>query len=211
MPPATRHPHPAGLTTNTQQHDNKRNNTWVQIKPPKLTYTLLNSQDLLKDSHDEALFDYYGQSTLVLVDVATGKATPLGGAEQPLIYTRASPSPDGLFFIVEYLERPYSYLVPCGRFPKRVELWDRTGRLVRLLEQLPLAEDIPIAHNSTRAGRRGISWRSDAAAELCWIETQDGGDPKVHTAVGKSCESGGRDRSLRRPFRDARRFPSARL
>jgi len=85
-------------------------------------------QDLLKDSHDEALFDYYGRSNLIMVDVPTGEASFIGG-DTPQIYTRASPSPDGQFLIVEYLERPYSYLVPCGRFPKRVELWDRSGNV----------------------------------------------------------------------------------
>ena len=41
------------------------------------------------------------------------------------LYTSFSPSPDGEYVMVAWLERPYSYNVPCGRFPKRVQLWDR--------------------------------------------------------------------------------------
>jgi hypothetical protein len=56
-------------------------------------------------------------------------------------------------------------------------------QVVREIEALPLAEDIPIAHNSTRQGRRAVSWRSDKGSQLCWIETQDGGDPKVSEQI----------------------------
>lgn len=43
------------------------------------------------------------------------------------------PSPDGLFLIVSWLEAPYSFQVPCGRFPKRVQLWDaKDGSLIRV-------------------------------------------------------------------------------
>ena len=78
------------------------------------------------------------------------------GPPEPKMYIGVSPSPNGEFLIVQYFERPYSYLVPCGRFPKRVELWDRQGQTLRELAALPLAEDIPIVHNSTRMGPRSI-------------------------------------------------------
>ncbi|GAX75673.1 hypothetical protein CEUSTIGMA_g3116.t1 [Chlamydomonas eustigma] len=55
------------------------------------------------------------------------------------------PSPDGNFLLVSWLEKPYSFNVPCGRFPQRTQLWDRSGSLVREIAALPLAEDIPIA------------------------------------------------------------------
>jgi dipeptidyl aminopeptidase/acylaminoacyl peptidase len=108
--------------------------------------------------------------------VSTGEATPLGPARA---YTASTPSPDGRFLLVAWLERPYSYTVPCGRFPKRVQLWDRAGACVRELAALPLADDIPIAFDSCRRGPRGIEWRDDKPAQVAWLETQDGGDPAV--------------------------------
>lgn len=46
------------------------------------------------------------------------------------LYTSFAPSPDARFLLVAWLERPFSYNVPCGRFPKRVQLWDRCSLAV---------------------------------------------------------------------------------
>ncbi|GIL61918.1 hypothetical protein Vafri_16294, partial [Volvox africanus] len=132
--------------------------------------------DLLKDEYDMAIFEHYGVSELLQLDVRTGKAVVIG---PPRMYIEVDPSPDGRFLLVTWLERPYSTAVPCGRFPRRTQLWCRDGTFVRELAALTLAEDIPIAFNSCRAGPRGISWRDDAPAEIYWIEAQDGGDPAV--------------------------------
>jgi hypothetical protein len=112
----------------------------------------------------------------VTIKVSTGEATPLGPTR---LYTATSASPDGRYLLVSWLERPYSYSLPCGRFPKRVQLWDRDGKLVREIAALPLAEDIPVAFDSCRKGPRGIEWRDDKPAEMSWMECQDGGDPAV--------------------------------
>jgi hypothetical protein len=131
-------------------------------------------QDLLKDSHDESLFDHYCTAELVSLNVASGEITTLG---EPRVYTAVSPSPDGRYLLVAWLERPYSYAVPCGRFAKRVQLWDNIGNFIREIATLPLALDIPLAFDSCRAGPRSIGWRDDKPAELIWAEAQDGGDP----------------------------------
>ena len=142
--------------------------------------------DLLKDSHDCELFVHLCSSQLMRVTLsgsgASGSTTavPWGRGATSRIYTRMDPSPDGHYTIVEYLEPPFSYLVPAGRFPKRVELWRTAdGSLVRTIAALPLAESIPIVNDSCRTGPRTVSWRSDAPATLVWAEAQDGGDPRV--------------------------------
>lgn len=43
---------------------------------------------------------------------------------------RVDVSPDGRYLLVSWLERPWSFNVPCGRFPKRVQLWRADGSLV---------------------------------------------------------------------------------
>ncbi len=48
----------------------------------------------------------------------------------------------------------------------------RSGRVLREMAYLPLAEDIPILFNSCRQGPRSIDWRSDRDAEITWIEAQ---------------------------------------
>ena len=56
------------------------------------------------------------------MQVSTGEVSQVGSTR---MYTSFAPSPDAKFLLVAWLERPYSYTVPCGRFPKRVQLWDR--------------------------------------------------------------------------------------
>ena len=121
-------------------------------------------QDLLKDKHDEDLFDYYATSQLVLVSL-DGTVSPF---RSPAIYTSVEPSPDGKYLLVSTIQKPYSFTVPCGRFPQKTELWRKSGEFVRDICSLPLAEDIPIAFNSVRKGKRSVGWRSDKESSLYW-------------------------------------------
>ncbi|XP_057483830.1 probable glutamyl endopeptidase, chloroplastic isoform X3 [Actinidia eriantha] len=132
-------------------------------------------QDLLKDEYDEDLFEYYATTQLVLSSL-NGTVKPIG---PPAIYTSMDPSPDHKYLLITSIHRPYSFIVPCGRFPKKVDVWTTDGKFVRELCDLPLAEDIPIAFNSVRKGMRSINWRADKPSTLYWAETQDGGDAKV--------------------------------
>ena len=137
-------------------------------------------QDLLKDETDERLFEYYATSQLIMVSLG-GEVDPIG---TPKMYTGVEPSPDSRYLLVAYIEPPFSFTVLCGRFPKRVEVWEAGGGggVVSEVAYLPLAENIPIASNSTRPGRRSIGWRSDKSSTLWWVETQDGGDAKVEVS-----------------------------
>ncbi len=132
-------------------------------------------QDLLQDSHDEDLFDYYFTSQLAEVTL-DGKKRMLG---EPAIYRSVSLSPDGVYLLVNMTERPYSYRVPAFRFPQNIQVWDRDGELVHQFAELPLADRVPIAFSATTEGPRSVSWRNDVPASLSWVEALDGGDPSV--------------------------------
>jgi dipeptidyl aminopeptidase/acylaminoacyl peptidase len=129
-------------------------------------------QDLLENAHDEALFEHYLTSQLARVSV-DGEVTPLG---RPGPIWSFDASPDGRFFLVETLHRPFSYLVPAFRFPRRVEVWDAEGKLVKEIADLPLHENVPMAFGSVPTGPRQHAWRADAGATLVWAEALDGGD-----------------------------------
>lgn len=147
-------------------------------------------QDLLQDSHDERLFEYYFTSQLVEVSV-NGEHTLLG---EPDIFRSIELSPNGDYIMVNITERPYSYRVPAFRFPQNIQIWDRDGTRVHQFANLPLADNVPIAFSATTEGPRSVSWRNDAPATLTWIEALDGGDPAVDVPM--------RDRffSLKAPF-----------
>ncbi|KAI7748453.1 hypothetical protein M8C21_007611 [Ambrosia artemisiifolia] len=135
-------------------------------------------QDLLKDEYDEDLFEYYATSQLVLVSL-DGTVKLFG---EPAIYTSLDPSPDQKYVLLSSIHRPFSFNVPCGRFPVKDDLWSADGKFLRTLCDLPLAEDIPITFNSVRKGMRSLNWREDKPSDLYWVETQDGGDAKVEVS-----------------------------
>lgn len=137
---------------------------------PSRTY-----QDLLKSKHDVALFKHYTTSQLGLVDVEACEVVPLG---EPAAFKHASPSPDGEYLLVDAMVPPYHYMMPAGRFPRKVEVWDaKTGDVACVVAEIPSQEKIPIAFDGVGEGPRSISWRADAPAMLYWAEAQDGGDP----------------------------------
>lgn len=143
-------------------------------KAPARTY-----QDLLKNAHDEDLFDHYLQSRVAKVTI-DGTVKPIGPAG---VITRAEPSPNGRFILVETIHRPYSYLVPLSRFPKRVEVWNPDGEVVHLVADLPLHEEVPVGFGAVPTGPRSFGWRADVPATLYWTEAQDGGDPRKEADV----------------------------
>lgn len=150
----------------------------IQSNEQKNIVQLRTYQDLLKDEYDEDLFEYYATSQLVLASL-DGWVEAIG---QPAIYTSIDPSPDQKYLLISSIHKPYSFIVPCGRFPKKVDLWTANGKFVRELCDLPLAEDIPIAFNSVRKGVRSLNWRADKPSTLYWVETQDGGDARVEVS-----------------------------
>ncbi|KAL5060694.1 hypothetical protein RYX36_032298, partial [Vicia faba] len=134
----------------------------IQSNEMKSVIQVRTYQDLLKDEYDEDLFDYYATSQLVLASLH-GTTKNFG---PPAVYTSLDPSPDEKYIMINSLHRPYSFIAPCGIFPKKVELWSADGKFVRELCDLPLAEEIPITSNSVRKGMRSINWRADKPSTL---------------------------------------------
>jgi dipeptidyl aminopeptidase/acylaminoacyl peptidase len=150
-------------------------------------------QDLLKNEYDQDLFDYYASSQVCTVDL-DGTVTPLLPAA---LYRSLNPSPDGRYILAQSMHRPFSYLVPYYRFPTKVEIFDRTGKTIKSLADLPLAEEVPIGNDAVPTGPRYFDWRQDMPATIFWAEAQDGGDPKKPAEI--------RDRLfwLSEPFTDS--------
>lgn len=139
-------------------------------------------QDLLKSDFDGELLEYFATSQIAVVSI-DGTVTPL---HDPAMIARAQPSPDGNSILVETVERPFSFLVPYYRFARNVELWEIEGAGKKGIAQLPLAEEVPIGRGAVPTGPRSFGWRSDSAATLCWVEAQDGGDPRAEAEVRDS-------------------------
>jgi len=128
-------------------------------------------QDLLQDSHDEDLLEYYGRSQLAIVDGA--KVRELGA---PRMYSGVSPSPDGAYLLTTVVERPFSFVVPMSRFPRSTAVLDMSGEVRREVCRDRLNDAIPIG--GVKRGPRSVGWVATAQHALYWFEAQDEGDPK---------------------------------
>ena len=135
---------------------------------PSATY-----EDLLKNPHDEALYEYFYTSQVAWVDLA-GKKTPIG---KPAIYNTPQISKDGNWVLVSRVKHPFSYVVPASQFPREIEIWDKTGKLAKSVADVPMADTFP--RNGVFAGPRAFRWHPIEPATLIYTEALDKGDPTV--------------------------------
>jgi len=136
-------------------------------------------EDLLKSPSDERVFEYNATSQLMVVNLA-GVARPIGKAA---IFASIDSSPDGRFLLAESLHHPFSYSQPYYRFPTRREVFTLANGAVKLLNDAPLIDNLPIDNDAVEPGPREFSWRDDQPATVCWVEAADGGDPKREAPV----------------------------
>lgn len=132
-------------------------------------------QDLLKNRNDEHNFEQLALSQLFKVDLQGNSTKFLPSA----MYDDISFSPDGNYVMVSTIEKPFSYLVPYYRFPFKTNIYDQSGKLVQLVNDVPLQEVLPKGFMSERTGKRNMGWRNDKPATLVYAEALDGGDPEV--------------------------------
>jgi len=156
-------------------------------------------EDMLETPHDEDVFEYYATSQLALLDAATGKISPIG---KPAIIESARVSPDGNYFIVTTIRRPFSYVYPARQFPKEMDVWDRTGKVVHKIASLPLggggrggaAAPVPAPTDTPAApvtpGTRGLQWRPGEPATLMWFESLGGPQAATPPADANGGRSG---------------------
>ena len=144
---------------------------------------VVTHEDMLKSPHDEDDFEYLATSQLTLVDTVTGKETPVG---KPALIRSARPSPDGNYFLVTSIHRPFSYLYQATQFPSEMDVWDRTGKIVHHIASVPLGAGgrgggAPTPDPATGAddqqtapppsGTRNLQWRMNEPSTLLWVES----------------------------------------
>ena len=155
---------------------------------------VVTHEDMLQSAHDEDLFEFYATSQLAMVDSATGKVTPVGKAA---IVESARVSPDRNYLMVTSIHRPFSYLHQARQFPKEIEVWDRSGKVVHKVASLPLATggrgggtgpDDQQAPPPPR-GTRNLQWRFNEPATLMWIDSI-GDVPRNNSSRGAGARGG---------------------
>lgn len=145
-----------------------------ETKGEKGQSSTYEARDVLKTAHDEALFDYYATSQLALVDTASGSVTKVGTAG---VHANVNASPGGDHILVETIHRPYSHIVAAERFPRKIAILDRAGKVTHEVADIPLADRVPV--HGVRTGPRDVTWRATEPATLVWAEALDNGDWNV--------------------------------
>ena len=138
---------------------------------PSRTY-----QDLIRSPYDEQLFAFY--STVQLVKNVNGIETKIG---KPGIYTTFSLSPDKKYLLTRTIHQPFSYLVPANGFNATVSITDLTGKVVKIIAELPSSELSPSGYDNVLNAPRGFDWRDDEAATITWSAPLDSGIYKNKT------------------------------
>ncbi len=131
-------------------------------------------QDLLKNPNDEANFEQLALSEIKKVSVSGETSSFLPTA----MYRSISFSPNGDYVLVSEVKKPFSYLVPYYRFPYTETVYDANGKVITVINEVPLDEVRPKGFMATRTGKRNFSWRNDQPATLYWVEALDEGDPE---------------------------------
>ncbi|WP_026839309.1 prolyl oligopeptidase family serine peptidase [Gillisia sp. JM1] len=151
---------PTGPTISTSDGQKAQNRTY---------------QDLLQTPNDIFNFEQLAKASLVKVDL-NGSATPWMESK---MFNEISFSPDGNYVMVSAIKKPFSYIVPYYRFPFETVIYDKSGKEISKVNDVPLSEVLPIGFMAEREGRRDLNWRSDAPATLVYAKVLDGGDPEV--------------------------------
>ncbi len=139
-------------------------------------------QDLIKSPYDEQLFEFY--ATTQLVQNKNGVETNIGKAG---LISSFSISPDKKYMLVRTIKKPFSYLVTANGFPSTVAITDLTGKVVKVLAELPSTEGTPSGYDNTQNVARAFDWRDDEPATITWAMPLDGGliktNVEYHDAV----------------------------
>lgn len=131
-------------------------------------------QDLLKNNIDEDNFELLATSELWKYSI-DGKRKKWA---DKAMYDYIRFSPDGKYVMVSNIDRPFSYIVPYYRFPNKTSIYTADGKLVKVVNEVPLIEVMPKGFMAERKGKRNMQWRSDKPATLVWVEALDEGDPE---------------------------------
>jgi dipeptidyl aminopeptidase/acylaminoacyl peptidase len=133
--------------------------------------------DLLKNSYDEQLLEYYMQAQPAKIAL-DGVITPVGKIG---IIRAIAASPDANFLLVQAITKPYSRVVPIGQFAIKTELRDLsgsdTGEFIKALSTNSVVEDDDGEPDAVRRGPRAYAWRADAPATLTWVQSNEADKP----------------------------------
>ena len=124
-----------------------------------------NFASLLNEPYEMELLEYYTTGQLALIDVKTKAVKKIGA---PQMIQSVDASPDGQYFRVSTMQKPFSYVVQYTSFGSNEELWDATGKVVSTINKRALRLGNDTTGGGGRGGaaggaKRGLAWMPKGA------------------------------------------------
>ncbi|MFQ3351428.1 MAG: dipeptidyl aminopeptidase/acylaminoacyl peptidase [Candidatus Marivariicella framensis] len=134
-------------------------------------------QDLLKNPNDVYNFKQLSQTELLKINIEGEYVKWL----PTRMYKSIQLSPNKEYLLIDFIKTPFSYIVPYNRFPTETHVYDKNAKLIKVINDAPLLEELPKGFMSTTSGKRNFRWRSDKPSTLSYTIALDGGDPSNKT------------------------------
>jgi len=114
---------------------------------------------LMQSPFEKAQLEYYTTGQLARIDVKGG----VKSVGAPAMIESVDVAPDGKYFRVSVMQKPFSYLVPVTSFGSQEQLWSNDGRVVTTLTKRAMregnnADDAGGGAAADTAGRRAFAW-----------------------------------------------------
>lgn len=119
---------------------------------------------LLKTPHDQELLEYYTTGQIALIDVETGNIQKIGESD---MYRSINMSPDGQFFRVTRMLKPFSYFTSMGSFGSYEEMIDINANVLIDTMSYRSPPDISVGDGRARIqsqilqGKSNLGWAPD--------------------------------------------------
>ncbi len=130
-----------------------------------------NYASLLRDPYEKDLLEYYTTGQLAVIDGRSGAVKKIG---QPAMFETVSVSPDGQYYHVTIMQKPFSYLVQWNSFGTTDEIWGADGRQLALVERKPLRENGQADGGAGFSADSALMGPDTAKRALAWMPNGQG-------------------------------------
>ncbi len=161
------------------------------VKAPERNYW-----SLLQDPFEADQLEYFTTGQLASIDVKTKAVKKIG---PPAMIQSVDPSPDGQYFRVSTMLKPFSYVVQYGSFASAAELWDASGKVVAEI----VRRGVRFANDTTggpagggrgagaaEGNKRGLAWMPQGPG-LYYLEAVPGTDSTSAADSGRAGRGAG--------------------
>jgi dipeptidyl aminopeptidase/acylaminoacyl peptidase len=135
----------------------------VRVWTDKKASPQRNFWSLLEEPFDMDLMEWFITGQLAVIDVKTKAVRKIGA---PAMIQSVDASPDGQYFRVGTMQKPFSYIVQYTSFGVNDEIWDGTGKVLATVQKRALREAPDSTADDNGFGgrqggdgpRRGLAW-----------------------------------------------------